>query len=155
MKPRFDDVRSFQEVLGSDGNHPITLSLTDKLTVPVNPLKTAPRITYQKSPGVKAKEASWIAQVDVIEDGKQVTYTITQGDEKLRVISIPDEAGSFSGEKGNWESTVRLFLQFSKARGRGKLRIALTDVNEIRPNENEADVRRLSNWLEIPIQIGP
>lgn len=143
-EPKKDEVDKF----------PITLSLKAKLTEPVNPKKAVPEITYKKSADFTAKEVAWIVEVDTMEDGKAVTYTITQGDKKLAAVPLPKETGFFTGKEGNWQSTVELFLSFSKAKGKGTMRIALIDLKEFQAKEKAAEARKLSKWLEIPIQIG-
>jgi hypothetical protein len=132
---------------------PITLSLKKKLIGSVNPKKGVPDISYKKAAEFTAKKASWIVEIDVMEDGKAVTYTITQGDKKLAVISLPKETGSFTGKEGKWQSTVELFLSFSNAKGKGTMRMALIDLKEFQTKEKAAEARKLSKWLEIPIHI--
>jgi hypothetical protein len=132
---------------------PITLSLKDNLDHAINPTKEVPDIQYKKNSKLSIKEVTWIVEINVNENGKAVTYTITQGDKKLAAIDIDKEIGSFSGKDGKWQSAVSLTLSFSKAKGKGIMRIALIDFKEYQTKDKKADARKISNWLEIPIQI--
>lgn len=132
----------------------VTLTLKEKLTNPIDPKKGVPEISYRKTADFTAKEAAWVVELEVTEDGKAVKYTLTEADKKLAVIPLAGETGSFTGKEGNWQSGVQLALAFSKAKGKGTLRFALLDLKEFQTKDKVTEVGKLSPWLEIPIQFG-
>jgi hypothetical protein len=150
---RADAGATAAEPTGSEqGNTlPIRLSLVGQHVQPINPDKGVPDISYSKSAGFTAKEASWLAEVDTTENGKAVTHTFTQGEKSLAVIKLPNDSGTLCGKDGNWQSTVGLGLSFFN--GSGTMRFALIDLKGSQAKAKPAEAR-ISNWVEIPILVG-
>ena len=137
---------------------PITLSLKDKASNPFNLKQAAPEIVYAKSPDCTATDAAWLVEIDVLENGKEKTYTITAGheDKKQVLVPLPEREGSFTGKVGSWQQRVELFLAFSDAStasGEGTLRFTLIDSEDFLTKPDPGKARKLAKWLEIPIQL--
>lgn len=139
---------------GKKGAKALSLALANKTVAPVNPVKQVPEIKYSKTASASVKQASWIVEIDAVEKGKPVTYTVSQGDKKLAVIGLTDDSGIIAGKDGNWQSAVSLFLSFSGAKGKGTMRFALLDLDDFNRQENVRSARRITDWLEIPIWLG-
>ena len=141
---------------------PITLTLKDKVGEPMNPRKSFPEITYTKLPDGTAADAAWVVEIELVEDGKVKTHSITVFDEKNpkeALIRIPGQDGTFTGKDGKLETMVMRYLAVFDVRGTGTLRFALADSKDFITKQKTGkaiNARKLSNWLEIPIQIdGP
>ncbi len=141
---------------------PVTLSRKDNADEPVNPKKSFPEITYTKLPDCTAADAAWVVEIEVVEGGKAKTHSITANDEKNpkeALIPILGQDGTFTGKVGRLEAMVVLYLSVFDVRGKGTLRFALADSKDFLTKQKAGkatNARKLSNWLEIPIQIdGP
>lgn len=158
----WNSAASGQPLAKQEKKLPVALNLKDKAGEPENPKKSFPEITYTKLPDCTAADAAWMVEIELVEDGKAMTHSILAYDEKNpkeALIPIPGQDGTFTGKVGRLEAMVVLYLSVFDVRGRGTLRFALADSKDFLTKQKAGKAtkaRKLSNWLEIPIQIdGP
>lgn len=134
-------------------SYPISLTLKEKGMTAVDPTKAVPDILYKKQRETRLEQVRWIVVLEVIEDGKQTTQTITwEGGNYL--IPVTSENGVITGKAGNWQTGVSSYLLLASARGEGTMRFALFDPAKFDQTLSvEKGAGQVSNWLAIPVRL--
>ena len=132
---------------------PITLSLKEELSSPINPGEVFPEIKYQVAPDVDVSIVTWVFSIEKgIPKGMlgASLYPVIERSEEVKIV-LSDKAGTLTGKDGDMRKFLSMWITYGKIQGEGTMGIALMDFREWQEKGEKA--QRISNVLELPVRL--